>query len=193
MLPLVDQGVAGEVWHNLISYAGLHEPAWNTGERDWAVVFWVRLWTLLINRVHIGTPPVISHPVITHPQVTCWTRYRIFPRLWEPIFTQAMSRTRTPKNFTKNTIFMPQFWPGDVKMASRRCQTQYYEEPRSWDPRVSACMAGQVLGMSHAPSKTCLSPCLVRGLNLAWDFRVSASPFWDKRSCCRITSYMTLF
>ena len=27
-----------------------------------------------------------------------------------------------------------------AKMSSRRCQTQYYEEPRSWDPRVSACM-----------------------------------------------------
>ena len=25
-------------------------------------------------------------------------------------------------------------------MASRRCQTQFYEEPRSWDPRVFACM-----------------------------------------------------
>ena len=44
-------------------------------------------------------------------------RCRKFPRLWEPIFTQAMSKTRTPKNFTKNTIFMPQFWPGDVKLA----------------------------------------------------------------------------
>ena len=53
-------------------------------------------------------------------------RCRIFPRLWEPIFTQAMSSTRTPKNFTKNTIFMPQFWPGDVKMASRRCQTRQH-------------------------------------------------------------------
>ena len=32
---------------------------------------------------------------------------------------------------------------GDVKlakMASRWCQPQYYEEPMSWDPRVSACM-----------------------------------------------------
>ena len=32
---------------------------------------------------------------------------------------------------------------GDVKlaeMASGRCQTQNYEEPRSWDPRVSACL-----------------------------------------------------
>ena len=26
------------------------------------------------------------------------------------------------------------------KMASRRCQTQYYKEPGSWDPRVSAHM-----------------------------------------------------
>ena len=43
-------------------------------------------------------------------------RWRIFPWLREPIFTQAMSRTRTPKNFAKNTIFMPQFWPGDVKL-----------------------------------------------------------------------------
>ena len=39
---------------------------------------------------------------------------------------------RTPQNFTKNTIIMPQFWPGDVKIASRPCQTQYYEKPRTF-------------------------------------------------------------
>ena len=39
-------------------------------------------------------------------------------RLWEPILTQTMSRTRIPKNFTKNTIFMPQFF-------ARRCQNGF--------------------------------------------------------------------
>ena len=56
-------------------------------------------------------------------------RCRIFSRLWEPIFTQAMSRTRTPKNFAKNTIFMPQFWPGDVKLNIMRSPDQLCVEP----------------------------------------------------------------
>ena len=32
-------------------------------------------------------------------------RWRIFPRLWEPIFTQAMSKTRTQKKIAKKTPF----------------------------------------------------------------------------------------
>ena len=63
--------------------------------------------------------------------------------MWDLLFELwdlMTSKTRTLLNFIKNPIFMPKFLPGDVKIASRRRQTQIYEEPRSWDPCVSACM-----------------------------------------------------
>ena len=34
-----------------------------------------------------------------------------------PLFLRSLQMTNTPKNFIKNIIFKPQFWPGDVKMA----------------------------------------------------------------------------
>ena len=43
-------------------------------------------------------------------------------------FYSGNVKDQNTQKFHQNTIFMPQFWPGDVKlakMASRRCQTQY--------------------------------------------------------------------
>ena len=45
-----------------------------------------------------------------------------------PFLLRRCQGPEHPKISQKNTIFMPQFWPGDVKlakMASKRCQTQY--------------------------------------------------------------------
>ena len=48
------------------------------------------------------------------------------------VYSGDANDQNTRKFHQKFTIFIPQFWPGDVKMASRSRRPQlYYEEPRS--------------------------------------------------------------
>ena len=65
-------------------------------------------------------------------------RCRILLQWRETTSLRTTSKIRTLLNFIKNTVFKPQFWSGDFKIAFR----QIYKEPRSWDPCVSACMFG---------------------------------------------------
>ena len=66
-------------------------------------------------------------------------RCRIFLRRWKPTSLRATSTTKTLL-FHQKHHFYATIFARPVKITSRWCKPQIYEEPRSRDPRASACM-----------------------------------------------------
>ena len=85
------------------------------------------------NKILLTNPkgsPQCCHSSASVPVCLSSLKYRLHrdPH-WSVLMQQGVHfhsgdvKDQNTQDFTKNTIFMPQFWPGDVKMACRLCQT----------------------------------------------------------------------
>ena len=85
-----------------------------------------------------------------------------------PLFLRQFQMTSTPQNLIKNIIFMPQFLPGDVKMAPGDVKMApgdvKLQHRRSRDPQIliflHVCLAGRLLvgSIARLPCRCPLDP-----------------------------------